>query len=112
LSNAEIQIHLVIVHQLNTRKPIASQTSNGETSSHFSCVGQQQLLAIVTASSEMRAVFKSDVLLNSCGSAIVSVGDVEAVRALCLQQMSLLVDQEEEDENLDAGPLQQYFAKL
>ncbi len=38
----------------------------------------RQLLGVITASPEMRAMFKDDVLLNSCGSAVIDLGDAAA----------------------------------
>ena len=37
-----------------------------------------QLLGIITASTEMRLVFKDSVLLNTCGSAVIDLGDTAA----------------------------------
>jgi hypothetical protein len=42
MSNVQLQIHLVIVQCLNTRRPLANPSSRSETS-HFSCVGKQKV---------------------------------------------------------------------
>jgi hypothetical protein len=91
-----------------------------------------QLLGIITASAEMRAVFKDGVLLNCSGSAVIDLGnaaadddgggggggdgdhhddddsnddagDADSLRSLCIKQTQLLMNQVEDTDMDDAG---------
>ena len=102
LPPSSMMIQLVVVQRLNTRRPLGNPNFKSEMS-NLSCVGKQQVLGIICASSDVRLEFKENVLVNSCGCAVIDLGDADDLRALCLKQMQLLIHQAEEDELDDAG---------